>query len=81
MIDLDGVRTSSTLSIGRSSDHLTRSTYQPKEYNAYISSVLRNYQQEKEYTKGTTFMTDGVLHAGTPMKMMIMYYNASNEEA
>jgi hypothetical protein len=55
--------------------------YRQKEYNGYTSSVLRNYQQEKESTKGTTFMTEGVPHAGTPMKMTIIYSNAFKEEA
>jgi hypothetical protein len=62
-------------------DRYTRSTHQPKEYNGYISFVLRNYQQEKESTKGTTSMTEGVPHAGTPMKMTITYFNAPKEEA
>jgi hypothetical protein len=79
--DLDGVKTSLTSLIGRSFDHLTRNTYQPKEYNGYISSVLRNYQREKESTKGTIIMTEGVPHAGTTMKMMIIYSNASSDEA
>jgi hypothetical protein len=79
--DSDGVKPSLISLIGRFFDHHTRNTYQPKEYNGYISSVLRNYQQEKEYTKEITSTTRDVHHAGIQSRMMTIYFNAITEEA
>jgi hypothetical protein len=79
--DLDGVRTSSTSSIGTYFDQYIKNIYQPKEYNGYTNSALKNYQQEREFINETIFTTKDVHHAGIPVKMTTIYSNASKEEA
>jgi hypothetical protein len=62
-------------------DQYIRNTYQTKEYNGCTNSALRNYQQEKEYTREITSTIRDAHHVGTHQKMTTTSTNALREEA